>query len=122
MKKILFIEDEAALQRAMTQAVQEAGYAVFSALDGEIGIRLAEKEMPDLILCDLILPKKNGLEVIAALKKNPSTADIPIIVLSNLEDTQNIQKAMELGVHSYLVKTSYALDEVISKIRQATGE
>lgn len=122
MKKILFIEDEAALQRAMTQAVQEAGYAVLSALDGEIGIRLAEKEMPDLILCDLILPKKNGLEVIEALKKNPSTADIPIIVLSNLEDTQNIQKAMELGVHSYLVKTSYTLDEVMSKIRQAMGE
>jgi len=116
-KKILFIEDESALQRAVTQVLEESGYAVSSALNGEIGIALAQREIPDVILLDLILPKKNGFEVVAALKSDESTKHIPIIILSNLEGSEDVQKAIELGATTYLVKTNYNLDEVVEKIK-----
>lgn len=122
MKKILFIEDESALQMAATQIFGQEGYKVLSALNGEIGVRLADEEMPDLILLDLILPKKDGFEVLKELKNNPKTKNIPIIVLTNLEGGSDVEKALELGATTYLVKTNYKLEEIIEKIKQAIGE
>ena len=119
MKKILFIEDEPALQTAFTDAIADSGYQTFSALDGEIGVNVAIKEIPDLILLDLILPKMDGFAVLESLKKNPKTAHIPVIVLSNLGEAGDVQRAIELGAQSYLVKTNYDLAEVIVKIRAA---
>ena len=84
MKKILFIEDEAALQEAMGEALKQNNYKVIKALDGEIGIRLAKSEKPDLILLDLMLPNKNGFEVLKELKSTEKAKDIPVIVLTNL--------------------------------------
>lgn len=122
MKKILFIEDEQALQRAATQVLHEEGFEVLSAIDGESGVRIAESEHPDLILLDLILPKKHGLEVVKELKQNPATARIPVIVLSNLSEDTDVEKAVELGAVTYLVKTNYGLSEVVEKVKQALGE
>ena len=122
MKKILFIEDEPALQTAFTDAITDSGYQTFSALDGEIGVNVAIKEMPDLILLDLILPKMDGFAVLESLKKNLETAHIPVIVLSNLGEAGDVQRAIELGAQSYLVKTNYDLAEVIVKIRATLGE
>lgn len=122
MKKILFIEDEPALQTAFTEAITDSGYQVFSALDGEIGLNVAMKEKPDLILLDLILPKLDGFAVLESLKKNSETAHIPVIVLSNLGEAGDVQRAIELGAQSYLVKTNYDLAEVIVKIRATLGE
>lgn len=119
MKTILFIEDEPDLQKTLGQALENKGYQVKKALDGEIGWRLAKKEKPDLILLDLILPKKDGFEVLADLKKDSSTKDIPIIVLTNLEGSHDIERALELGATTYLVKTNYELEEVIQKIEKA---
>ena len=85
MAKILFIEDEAALQSAVGKILTDEGYQIISALDGEIGLRLAQDELPDLILLDCILPRKNGFEVLAELKKDLKTSGIPVIILSNLE-------------------------------------
>lgn len=121
MKKILFIEDESALQRAATQVLAEEGYRVLSALDGEIGVRLAREESPDLILLDIILPKKDGFEVLAELKKDPKTSRIPVIVLTNLEGSADVEKALELGATNYLVKTNYKLEEVVKKVKQVLG-
>lgn len=122
MKKILFIEDEPALQTTFTDTITDSGYQVFSALDGEIGLNLAIKEKPDLILLDLILPKMDGFTVLESLKKDPETAHIPVIVLSNLGEASDVQRAIELGAQSYLVKTSYDLAAVIVKIRATLGE
>lgn len=118
MKKILFIEDESALQRALTTVLSEEGYAVLSALDGESGLRLAEEERPDAILLDLILPKKSGFEVLEALKKDPALSRIPVLILSNLERSGDVEKALELGATTYLVKTNYKLGEILAKIKQ----
>ena len=119
MKKILFIEDEAALQKAVTSALVGEGYAVFSALNGEDGMRIAKQETPDLILLDIMLPQKNGFEVLEELKKDPATAKIPVIIMSNLEGTGEVDRALALGATTFLVKMNYKLEEVVAKIKEA---
>jgi len=115
MKKILFIEDEAAIQKTLGESLRKRGYEVQSALDGEIGLRMAKQGNPDLILLDLILPKKHGLEVLEELRKDDNTKDTPVIILTNLENVGEVEKAIELGATTYLVKANYSLDEVIKK-------
>lgn len=94
---------------------------MLSALDGEIGLSIAKEKNPDLILLDLILPRKDGFEVLKALKEDEKTKDIPVIVLTNLESVQDVEKALELGATTYLVKANYNLTEVLEKIRQTIG-
>lgn len=93
-----------------------------SALDGEEGLKLVKEKKPALILLDLILPKVHGFDVLKQLKEDPETKDIPIIVLTNLEGTGDIEKALELGATTYLVKASYTLEEVLEKIKKAIGD
>lgn len=119
MKKILFVEDESALQKTFSEILKQEGYEVISALDGESGLNLAKSEKPDLILLDLILPKMDGFEVLAELKNNPETKSIPVIVLTNLENIEDVDKAIQLGAMTYLVKAQYSLKDVIEKIKKA---
>ena len=116
MKKILFVEDEASLQKTLGVKLKDKGYNVISAFDGEVGLLLAEKEKPDLILLDIILPKKSGFEVLEELKANEKTRNISVLILTNLESVEEIEKALELGSTTYLVKANYSLDEVVEKI------
>ena len=122
MKKILFIEDESALQRTFGDILRREGYEMISALDGEAGLKLAKTKKPDLILLDLILPKVHGFEVLKELKKTPETKEIPVIVLTNLEEIRDVDKAVELGATTYLVKAQYSLEEIIEKIKKALKE
>ncbi len=118
MKRILFIEDEAALQKTFGEIIGQEGYEMISALNGEIGLNLAKTEKPDLILLDLVLPKIHGFEVLKELKENEVTKNIPIIVLTNLEGIGDVEKAIELGATTYLVKAQYKLEEVVDKIKK----
>ena len=122
MKKILFVEDEANLQKTFVDVLGAEGYQVISALDGEIGLRLAESEKPDLILLDLMLPKIYGLDVLRQLKASQETKDIPVIILTNLDQTENIKNALELGATTYLIKSNYSLEDVVEKIKKALKE
>ena len=119
MKKILFIEDESALQKTLGEVFEQEGYQLISALDGESGLRLAQKEKPNLILLDLILPKLHGFDVLKKLKADKETEHIPVIVLTNLEGIEEVEKAIELGATTYLIKAQYSLEEVIEKIKKA---
>lgn len=121
-KTILFIEDESALQKTFSEVLNQEGYKVISALDGELGLRMAKEEKPDLILLDLILPKVHGFEVLKGLKGDETTKEIPVIVLTNLEGIGDVEKALELGAKTYLVKATYSLEEVIEKIKKTLGE
>ncbi len=121
-KKILFIEDESALQKTFGEVLTQEGYDVVKAMDGEEGLRLAQSEKPDLILLDLILPKMHGFEVLKQLKDDEETKDIPIIVLTNLESTDDVEKALELGATTYLVKANYDLEDVLKKVKNALGD
>lgn len=121
-KTILFIEDESVLQKTFGEILKQEKYEMISALDGEVGLRLAKEKKPDLILLDLILPKVHGFELLKELKQNKETKEIPIIVLTNLEELGDVDKAIELGATTYLVKAQYTLEEVMEKIKNALKE
>jgi DNA-binding response OmpR family regulator len=117
MKKILFVEDEPNLQKAIGELLKQEGFEIFGAFDGVQGLEMAKKEKPDLILLDLILPKKDGFEVLKELKADDKLKGIPVIILSNLEGTGDVEKALELGATTYLVKANYELNDVLSLIK-----
>jgi len=118
MSKILIIEDESALQKTLGDMLDREGYEVVKALDGEIGLRMAQTEKLDLIILDLILPKVDGFEVLEKLKDSSKTKAIPVLILTNLESMEDIEKALQGGAASYLVKSNYTLDEVLQKVKQ----
>ncbi|MBU2109527.1 response regulator [Patescibacteria group bacterium] len=118
MQKILAIEDETRLQKMLEEIFKQGGFELFSANDGVSGLKLAEEKMPDIILLDLILPKKNGFDVLKELKANPRLAKIPVVVLTNLEGAQDIEKALSLGAYTYLVKANYSLDDILKKVKE----
>ncbi len=118
-KKILLIEDEMRLQEALAIKFKKEGYETFSALDGETGLKMAEENKPDLILLDLILPKKDGFKVLEGLKAKSELSTIPVIVLTNLEDGQDIERCLAYGVRSYLAKANYSLEEIVQKVEEA---
>ena len=116
-KKVLIIEDEATLQKALQEILTAENYNVLSALDGSRGLEMAREENPDLILLDIILPKMDGFEVLKELKSEEKTESIPVIILTNLSDISDIQKALDLGATTYLVKADFSLEDVIKKVK-----
>ncbi len=116
-KKILIIEDDRALQSALVEILLQEGYETRSAFDGEEGLKKAEEEKPDLILLDLILPKKDGYEVLAELQNNPNK-NIPVLILTNLEEIDNVQKALDLGAKTFMNKSDFSIKDVIEKIKE----
>lgn len=121
MKIILFVEDESALQKTIGEVLKQEGYELISALNGTIGLRMAKEKKPDLILLDLVLPKMNGFDVLKKLKENIDTKNIPVIVLTNLEAMNDIDRAIKLGATTYLVKAQYTLEEIIEKVKKVLG-
>ena len=109
MKSILLVEDSRFLQRANERVLAKAGYHIVIAADGEAALRLASTVAPDLILLDMLLPKLGGPQVLQALRKNPLTSQIPVIVLSSLAQS-NEQKLKEEGAVAYFEKSRLDLD------------
>ncbi len=122
MKKILFIEDEPTLQKVLGEILAAEDFQIISATDGEMGLRLAQTEKPDLILLDLVLPRLHGLEVLKKLKANEATKVIPVIILTNIEEAAGVEAALELGAMTYLVKANYSLPEIAEKIKKALAQ
>lgn len=116
-KKILIVEDDRALQNALVEILAQEGYETTSAFDGQEGIDKAVREKPDLILLDIILPKKDGYEVLAEIKKSPQK-NTPVLILTNLEEIDNVQKALDLGATTFMVKSDFSLKDVVEKIKE----
>ncbi|MFA5871822.1 MAG: response regulator [Parcubacteria group bacterium] len=117
-KKILIVEDDRALQNALLEMLGQEGYELIPAVDGEEGLAKAASEKPDLILLDIILPKKDGYEVLADIKKNPEIKDIPVLILTNLEEISDVQKAISLGAKTFMVKSDFSLKDVLEKVKE----
>lgn len=115
-KTILIIEDEPSLQKTLASALTDAGYEILQAFDGESGLEITKQKKPDLVLLDLVLPKKHGLETLKAIKEHKEISQIPVIVITNVEDPESIMKAMELGAKAYLLKTNYSIHDILEKI------
>src|SRR3990167_9859681 len=98
--------------------MEQVGHSVTNAYDGEKGLELAQGTAPDLILLDLILPKMDGFSVLEKLKCDEKTKSIPVIVLTNLESVDDVEKVIGLGATTYLVKANYDLDDIVGKINE----
>ena len=121
MKKLVIVEDEIALQDALKKVFTAEGYEVAQAFDGEEGVAVIKEKKPDIVLLDLILPKKHGFEVLEEMKKSDDTKNIPVLVLTNLEESTEVMKAIEMGARGYLIKANYALKVVLAKVRDILG-
>ena len=113
---ILIVEDEDVLSSVLEEKFKNEGYDVMVAHDGEEAQPKAVKFKPDIILLDLILPKKLGLAVLEGLKSDAELKLIPVIVLSNLEGDETIKKALSLGAEDYFVKTQHPIAEIVEKV------
>lgn len=116
MNNVLIIEDEDFLVQALQDNLSAKGCSIEVALNGEEAIEKINKKKPDLILLDLLLPKKDGFFVLEEVKKNPEWKLIPIIVLSNLGEDREIKKALEAGADDYFVKSQHPIEEVLEKV------
>jgi two-component system phosphate regulon response regulator PhoB len=116
--KVLVVEDETFLVKIYTVKLKKEGYDVNIATDGEQAVKLASEVKPDLILLDLILPKMNGFEALEQIRATATGKNIPVIVLSNLGQEEDIKRAELLGATDYLVKANFSIQEVIAKMAE----
>lgn len=114
-EKILVVEDDKFLIKAYNIKFTRAGFEVITATDGAEGLEMAKKELPKLILLDLMLPKIDGFEFLKRMAVDESLKNIPVIVLSNLGQQTDKERALALGAKEYLIKADYSLDEIIEK-------
>ncbi|MFA5086992.1 MAG: response regulator [Candidatus Paceibacterota bacterium] len=120
-KKILIIEDDKFLRELMVRKLSSLQFDVVSAVDGEDGLEKIKSEMPNVVLLDLILPGINGFEVLERAKKDPATAKVPIIILSNLGQSEDIEKGLKLGAQDFLVKAHFTPQEIVNKLKSILG-
>ncbi|OIO47758.1 MAG: response regulator [Parcubacteria group bacterium CG1_02_37_51] len=118
---ILLIEDDSFLLQMYATKLEVEGFEVVSALDGKKGLQLLNKNKPDLILLDLLMPEMNGFEVLQKIKEDQEAKDIPVIILTNLGNREDVQRCLKLGATDYLIKAHFVPAEVIKKIRQIIG-
>lgn len=121
-QKILIVEDDEFLSGMYVTKFSLEGFAVVYALDGEEGINKARQEKPHLILLDLLLPKKDGFEVLEELKQDQETKAIPVILLTNLSQESDIKRGKELGAADYLIKAYNIPSEVVKKVKTLLGD
>lgn len=116
--KIQIIEDDPFLLSMYVAKLEANGFEVLSEETGEEGLVLMKKEKPELLLLDILLPGKDGFEVMEEMRKDESTKGIPVILLTNLGQRKDVEKGMELGAVDYLIKAHFTPTEVISKINR----
>ena len=115
--KILLAEDDKFLSIALGDKLEREGFVVIKAPNGLEALDLIRSEKPDLILLDLIMPQRTGFQVLEELKKDAELAKIPVVILSNLGQESDRQKAKELGAVDYLVKSDVQMGEVVEKLK-----
>lgn len=118
LMRVLLVEDEPALRDIYATKLRMEGFDVLEAADGVEGLDKASHDSPGIILLDVILPIKNGFEVLKDLKANPKTAHIPVVVLSNLGQDYEVKQGMALGAECFLTKANITPARMVSEIRK----
>lgn len=119
MRKILLVEDDKFLRELISKKLTSEGFEVKEAVDGEDGLRILKEGKPDLILLDLILPGIDGFEVLSKVKEDAVSSLVPVIILSNLGQREDVEKGLKLGAVDYLVKAHFTPNEIIEKVKEA---
>src|ERR1017187_8368209 len=104
MKKVLIVEDNKTVRENISEILELAEYQVLTAENGKVGVDVAIKELPDIIVCDIMMPELDGYGVLHMLSKNPKTSSIPFIFLTAKADRVDFRKGMEMGADDYLTK------------------
>lgn len=118
MKKILLIEDDPFLIDIYTTKLKEEKYEVSVAKNGKEAFQILEKEKPDLILLDIVLPYVDGWELLRKIKENKVLKDVKVVILSNLSQKQEIEKGLRMGAEKYLIKAHFTPSQVINEIKK----
>ncbi|MBI2030208.1 response regulator [Candidatus Kaiserbacteria bacterium] len=121
-QKILWVEDDQFLSSILAVKLSHEGCVGFYAKNGEEALEILSRETPDIILLDLLLPGMTGFEVLQAIRANSKMANVPIIVLSNLGQKEDMEKTKELGATKYLIKAEHDLDDIVNEVAKALAQ
>lgn len=116
-KRILIVEDNATLSDALSTSLKEEKFEVFEAHDGVQGLEMAESILPDLIVCDINMPKMDGLTMLSRMRSKKWGKNLEVIMLTNYSDQKKISMALEISVFSYLVKSDWDLSQIVQQIK-----
>ncbi len=116
IQNVLIIEDDSFLRDLLKKKLESFGFKTSEAIDGDKGIKKTKEEKPDLVLLDLLLPTTDGFEVLSRIQEDPSTSAIPVIVLSNLGQKEDIDRCLKLGALDYLIKAQSTPDDIVAKV------
>ncbi|HEY5220772.1 MAG TPA: response regulator [Candidatus Paceibacterota bacterium] len=116
-KKIMIVEDDHFLSSLMKARLEKEGFEVVQAFDGEEAIEMLRKVIPSLVILDLIMPKVTGFEVLQMLSITPQLDKIPVVIVSNLAQDSDIEKARQLGAREYFIKVKVSIDDLVGKIK-----
>ncbi len=117
-KKVLIVEDEAALRQVIFDKFMREGFQALEAKNGEEGLEMAVKKHPDIILLDIVMPKVDGLTMLKSLRRDEWGKKVPVIILTNLNDAENVSRAIESGVYDFLVKSDWKLNGLVERVKK----
>lgn len=121
-KNILLVEDDVFMLEILSEKLSKSGFDVNIAKDGEECIKVLESLKPDIILLDILMPKMDGIEVLRKVKVSPELSSIPVLVLSNLGQKEEVDRALGLGAKDYIVKSNFTTKEIVEKIKKVLSE
>lgn len=113
---VLLVEDDKFLRELLLEKLLSSNIRVLGAIDGKEAFKILETESPALILLDIILPDINGFEILAKIRQNPRTKNTPVLILSNLDQKEDLDRAHALGVSGFMIKANFSLGEIVTKI------
>lgn len=120
-KKILIVEDDDSLFAMYEPEFKLRGLTLFRASNVEEGLKIARSEKPDMVLMDIVLPDKTGIQALEEIKADPELKDLPVVMLTNFGNEENINKAIDIGAEDFILKYKVVPSEVVDKIEQMLG-
>ncbi|MBT3817196.1 MAG: response regulator [Candidatus Magasanikbacteria bacterium] len=120
-KLLLVVEDEVSLANALNKKFSSEDFEVLVAKDGEEGLKKSLENHPHIILLDIIMPKLDGISMLKKLREDNWGKEVPVILLTNLSDSEKVAEGMEVGVYDYLVKSDWKIEDVVSKVKEKLG-
>lgn len=118
MPKVVCAEDDKLISTSLIEGFKSAGFEAIPAYDGEQALEVIKQEKPDVAILDIMMPKLDGIGVVWELKADPEIANTPVVMLTNLSDTDTVSKILEAGVTDYLLKSEQSIDQVVEKVKE----
>lgn len=118
VKKILLVEDDVFMLDLLSDKLRKSGFDISVAVDGEECMKVLESLKPDLVLLDIVMPKMDGLDVLRRIKASQELSTIPVIVLSNLGQKEEVDRAVDLGAKDYIIKANFTTKEIVEKLNR----